>query len=225
MKKQKSCYFGFTLAEVLITLGIIGVVAALTIPNLITNYQKQQTVEQLKKTYSQLGQVVNLSINDNGAIATWDWDATLGDFLKTYMLPYLSISKDCEALLYYNTCTSADGLYLDKNHSVSTTSGYDIVLSDGTRLFFHFDGAGDLWVYADVNGAKKPNIIGKDIFFMQLKKTGNTIVFFNYGFGRDKLLSGTSWSCDKTVDWMAGAFCGALIQMDGWQIKDDYPWN
>ena len=36
--------FGFTLAEVLITLGIIGVVAALTLPSLVTNYQKQVTV-------------------------------------------------------------------------------------------------------------------------------------------------------------------------------------
>ena len=41
---------GFTLTEVLITLGIIGVVAAMTIPNLITNYQKRSTVIQLKKT-------------------------------------------------------------------------------------------------------------------------------------------------------------------------------
>ena len=38
---------GFTLAEVLITLGIIGVVAALTLPSLITNYRKKQTVAQL----------------------------------------------------------------------------------------------------------------------------------------------------------------------------------
>ena len=42
---------GFTLAEVLITLGIIGVVAAMTIPNLIAKYQKEQTVVKLKKHY------------------------------------------------------------------------------------------------------------------------------------------------------------------------------
>ena len=40
---------GFTLAEVLITLGIIGVVAAATIPSLITAYQKRATESQLKK--------------------------------------------------------------------------------------------------------------------------------------------------------------------------------
>ncbi len=46
--------FAFTLAEVLITLAIIGVVAALTIPTLISNYQKHQYVTQLKKNYSTL---------------------------------------------------------------------------------------------------------------------------------------------------------------------------
>ena len=50
MKKDKT--FGFTLAEVLITLGIIGVVAALTIPGLIINYKKARTVTVLKETYS-----------------------------------------------------------------------------------------------------------------------------------------------------------------------------
>ena len=46
---------GFTLAEVLITFGIIGVVAAITMPMLITHYQKQATVNQLKKAYSDRG--------------------------------------------------------------------------------------------------------------------------------------------------------------------------
>ena len=48
--------FAFTLAEVLITLGIIGVVAAMTLPTLIQNYRKQQTTTQLKATYSILSQ-------------------------------------------------------------------------------------------------------------------------------------------------------------------------
>lgn len=43
--------FGFNLAEVLITLAIIGVVAALTIPNLATKYQKKVTVERLRKGF------------------------------------------------------------------------------------------------------------------------------------------------------------------------------
>ena len=48
----------FTLSEVLITLGIIGMVAALTMPAVIANYQKQETVSRLQKVYSVLSQAV-----------------------------------------------------------------------------------------------------------------------------------------------------------------------
>ncbi len=63
---------GFTLAEVLITLAIIGVVAALTIPTVVRNYQKQQTVVKLKKVYSVLNQAFNNSQAENGMYQTWD---------------------------------------------------------------------------------------------------------------------------------------------------------
>ena len=58
--------FGFTLAEVLITLGIIGVVAAMTIPNLIQHYSQEATVNKLKKTISVLNQAYRLSFDDVG---------------------------------------------------------------------------------------------------------------------------------------------------------------
>lgn len=63
---------GFTLAEVLITLGIIGIVAALTIPNLIENYEKYITVVKLKRAYSIISQVVERAIADYGDIKNWD---------------------------------------------------------------------------------------------------------------------------------------------------------
>lgn len=58
---------GFTLAEVLITLGIIGIVTAITIPTIVNKYQKQQTVAKLKKAYSVLGQVMQRAVADNSA--------------------------------------------------------------------------------------------------------------------------------------------------------------
>ena len=63
---------GFTLAEVLITLGIIGVVAAMTMPSLITNYQKKQTISQLKKSYSVVSQALVSSQAENGNIEEWN---------------------------------------------------------------------------------------------------------------------------------------------------------
>ena len=63
---------GFTLAEVLITLGIIGVVSAMTIPNLIAKYQKEQTVVKLKKAISILNQAYKLSYDDVGEPSSKD---------------------------------------------------------------------------------------------------------------------------------------------------------
>lgn len=58
--------YGFTLAEVLITLGIIGIVAALTIPTLINNYQKKAYIAALQKTYSQTQNAFKLMMADEG---------------------------------------------------------------------------------------------------------------------------------------------------------------
>lgn len=58
--------FGFTLAEVLITLGIIGVVAAMTLPSLVSNYQKQAYVAGIKKAYSMLSNMMSKIAADEG---------------------------------------------------------------------------------------------------------------------------------------------------------------
>ncbi len=57
---------GFTLAEVLITLGIIGVVAALTLPSLVAKYKEKQYVTALKKAVSILDNAYRLAIFENG---------------------------------------------------------------------------------------------------------------------------------------------------------------
>ena len=61
----------FTLAEVLITLGIIGVVAAITMPALIQNYRNHAVEAKLKKFYSTFNQAVEMSIAENGDVALW----------------------------------------------------------------------------------------------------------------------------------------------------------
>ncbi len=62
----------FTLAEVLITLGIIGVVAAMTLPALIQKQNEKATVVQLKKAYSMLSQAVLAEIAENGTVDNWN---------------------------------------------------------------------------------------------------------------------------------------------------------
>jgi len=71
-KITQSPKVGFTLAEVLITLGIIGVVAAMTIPTLMQKYYEKQTVAKLKETYSILSQALKSASQEEGLPEEWD---------------------------------------------------------------------------------------------------------------------------------------------------------
>lgn len=96
----------FTLAEVLITLGIISVVAALTIPSVIGKYNERATISKYKKMYATLSNAYNLAIEEYGDPINWGTlDRT--EYLKR-IAPYLSVSEQC-----YNQkgCTSK-GSYL-----------------------------------------------------------------------------------------------------------------
>lgn len=85
--KNYSFRKGFTLAEVLITLGIIGVVAALTIPNLVSKYQEKQTVTRFKWVYSTLANAFTMAIAENGRPENWKLDEPkdLAEILSKYM--------------------------------------------------------------------------------------------------------------------------------------------
>jgi len=96
---KKGIRKGFTLAEVLITLGIIGVVAALTIPTLMANYQKMQYVAGLKKAYAEVNEAIKLMANDGGCpddlSCAWSSAATGTSTLGNAFKKYFKLSKDC----------------------------------------------------------------------------------------------------------------------------------
>jgi prepilin-type N-terminal cleavage/methylation domain-containing protein len=98
----------FTLAEVLITLGIIGIVAALTMPSLIANYQKQQTVTQLQKAYSVLNQAKKLSAAQGNVCS--ETPATASEFIEKYWAPYMKIIKTCNT---YQACGFKSPMYVN----------------------------------------------------------------------------------------------------------------
>ncbi len=92
----------FTLAEVLITLGIIGVVAAITMPTVINKHRERKTVAKVKKFYSTINQALLMSIKDNGYVDEWDifeineeTGSIKNDKFASYFKPYLKILKDC----------------------------------------------------------------------------------------------------------------------------------
>lgn len=254
-------YNAFTLAEILITLGLIGVVAALTIPTLISNYQKQATVSGLQKAYSALSQAINRSIVDNGPVKNWDFPTTQYDgnqclqFVQTYLSPYLNISKNCGLMSVNSSCwppvtsiKKLDGTNQPAiNNVYSVLGNTNYILSDGMTLNITYAGSGGVAILVDINGLKKPNMMGKDIFsFIFFQNDIPTWFGAGNGLIVQKVKSGTIYpdgsgmdiaspgtfnqyqyrGCGKDVTAnFSGAWCTQKIIQDGWQIASDYPWD
>lgn len=177
----------FTLAEVLITLGIIGVVAALTIPTLVNNYRKKQFETGLKKEYSVLLQALDMYKQDNETpLKKEDTDQSPAEF-KNKIKPYLKILIDCGDGIRDAKCVRNGYYTQDKKYTYKTYSGnianedlFDdgqIILNDGSHLLFENPGYRSyVYVSIDVNGYNKlPNKWGEDLFTFQLMNDGKLL--------------------------------------------------
>ncbi|MBR1754088.1 prepilin-type N-terminal cleavage/methylation domain-containing protein, partial [bacterium] len=151
---------GFTLAEVLITLGIIGVVAALTIPTLMQKTNERETVSKVKKDYAMLSNALKLAKANDGK-----FEGTTAQDWYDYLSPYLLIRK---------YCGSGQGCWADtKIKSLDGTEwinmdrvGYYIkaMLNDGQSMQVYAATSGSPEIRLDINGVAGPNVAGIDIF-------------------------------------------------------------
>lgn len=232
---------GFTLAEVLITLGVIGVVAALTIPVLVQNADEKATVTKLKKVYSTLSNAYNLAVKDNGTPDTWGISSVGAPESLSTLVPYLNINKDCtdgslgcfpNGVLYTYMKGGNDTLY--NNYGIPK-----VRLSDGTLLAGYGNSAtcsqsfGPTQAlsntcaeyYVDVNGDKGPNQWGRDMFVFFLTKYGIIPVGTEpqnawYRFPNDcaDKTTGLGWGCTAWIIYnenMDYLHCSDL----GWGVK------
>lgn len=239
MNKQN----GFTLAEVLITLGIIGVVAAMTLPALIAKYQKTVVLTSLKKNYASLQAATQYSVSKYGEPLYWEglepWmtstlcknnlcDEFVDKFLENVKTAKVYEAKHVPTFGVFEFCGS-DKVYktlTDDTRAVAAGSGdarqnyKSVLLPDGSCWLFYFRGAGTelntslMLILVDVNGPdKRPNRYGADTFKFEL-------------FGNGKLAPQTVDDCRKVLnDTGMGQGCAHKIAKDGWQIKNDYYWK
>ena len=236
-KKHK----GFTLAEVLITIGIIGVVAAVTIPTLITNHQKKVTLSRLKQTFSMIGQAVKLSENENGDIGTWNFkQPSAKAIFDEYLTPFITITQKTNSPMLnsekipYVTLSGNKWRYVVQQYPTSiytTLNGVDLLLFSSYPVTDPETRTG-CSIGVDINGSTHgPNRLGKDWFYINVNQTKRVILPESNDedgtpLTRKQLLGEDNsqnirYSCNKNQD---GQWCGRLIQVDGWEIRKDYPW-
>ena len=155
----------------LITLVIIGVVAALTIPNLMQKYTEQTTVKKVQKFYSNLSNAYNLAMKDNGPITEWNLTGYTSESAeKIYEIlfkPHFKITKNCGVDNTGNCVKNTSYKFLNnKNWGKLSTSTYTykITLEDGATVLWRADNNHEVEIYYDTNGPKEPNQWGKDFF-------------------------------------------------------------
>lgn len=202
---KEKIFNAFTLAEVLIVLGIIGVVAEMTIPTLMNNVSDMQFKSGWKKAFSVFSQATQKMAYDNGG--SLEGYFTSDSDIRDKYLPYMIKSKSCNDS-QGEGCWPTNTKGLNGQTNVVST-GPAIILNDGSLVQFwlgdtnctqaigspatYYRCAGAI---VDVNGLKKPNVIGKDTFeFHILKDRILPYGMPNESYSNDCNSSGMGQSC------------------------------
>jgi len=224
---------------VLITLAIIGIIAAITIPSIVANHQKKALETQFIKSYRMLQTTLNLATAEYGDISNWDWknegsfsNEEADAFVKKYFVPYLNVVKFCSASKNGNNdCFPKTAYPPIKGSNNQPTAIYElnhpqVVLADGSALSFNLYAENETNCFEtntsclsfdiDVNGNKKPNVIGYDMFaFHFFPKTAEVLpVGINNTYDAEKGVyskntlerikqrcggGGSAWHCSSRV--------------------------
>ena len=176
---EKESKIAFTLAEVLITLGIIGVVAAMTMPSLIQSYKEKATVTAVKQSYSIFAQALKMVTIDNPDLSALT-DSKLSAKENSQIM-FNEISKHIKKVKSCDVDKKCMGntYYLNlNNEKVSNWDTYNNlvtgVLANGTSFWIlnlPNNTVGQIGI--DINGDKRPNKLGVDFFWFTFGMDGN----------------------------------------------------
>ena len=240
----------FTLAEVLITLAIIGVVAAMTIPTLIADYQEKQTVSQLTKVYATLTSAYQMMQAEYGPITTWGmkntntgevdeegnpiYDFSAQNLIAERLKKYLKVAKVCEVgkVCHAGAWYTLDGVKRSEANAIAENTGDNSVesrffLQDGTHIQFGWFNGSNCAIIVVLPGSKD-KISGKNLFYFRMNDKGLT----PYGLKGEAVNSSSSFErgCDPAyVDVSSGQGCTAWViynkNLDYLHCREELSWD
>lgn len=218
----------------------------MTLPALIQKQQKKEFLTQAKVVYNILNNALEASKVTYGTdIDNWEFLQTGNNldksmfFAEKYLIPNLKVIEYCKKSANTSACKHS----IDSNDykgsdftsfQPQTNFGTTIVLNNSAIVSIqagNINGAiSRVRILYDVNGIKKPNFMGKDVFLIELGGRmggGDKNRFLPYGYSKTRECSyyknGFQNNLTCTQDH-GRAVCLAYIMCNGWDIPDDYPW-
>lgn len=181
MKNKK--FLGFTLAEMLVVIGIIGIVSALTLPNLNNSTGDQEKVAKFLKVHQNLNEALARAViaygpfydGVDGSVPLWFRDLnTTNDRMVRFgkrMTKYMKVQKICN--IGGSGCFKSGNItFLGGGVSSESNTGYKVILADGTSVSFEYG-----WMHVDIDGPNRgKNQFGEDIFTLAVSDDGRSIV-------------------------------------------------
>ena len=212
----------------MITLGIIGVVAAMTLPTLIQNHRRGVVETSLKKFYTNMNQAILRSVVDNGEVKYWtfagDSIAEYETFYNRYLKNYLKTLKTEFAPVQtrFGMTDSFTIILPDGSGTAITYRGHDWYYCVKAKDLQHFtDKRGTscflFGFYPTINGS---SYSGKNFMNKAFEPYVNQVAQDENGAMKDD--DGNTIFTDETMLYQQKCYAKA-IQLNGWRIPDDYP--
>lgn len=228
----------FTLAEILITLGIIGIITAMIMPNIISMYQKRVVEAKLKEDVAIISQVVKRADSDIGLTGNIPSNLSgTSEWFDKFFKPYMKYSKIC-----YGT----DGCWHNKDYTKNLAgqtayasyighigvSTVNVKLNNGTNLNIDWQMPSTMEkymgieteetgiaIFIDANGDSLPNVIGKDIYLLIFTSEGMHFA------GENQPEEVIDENCGQNANpTNGGYFCITKVKNNNWKIPNEV-WN